>query len=257
LKDFKDILQSFEPISLKEMDNVKLLNRADTKFIFNADLLTEILEEARSHYRVLTTETGRLNSYRTLYFDTENLASYITHHNGKLNRIKVRIREYIDSKIVYLEIKLKTNKGKTEKSRMKLPAFDTNLDAVSKKFIEDNSFYKADEIKPVLVNKFSRITLVHKTKKERATLDLNIVLSNVKGDKKKGLPHLIIAEVKQEKASVNSDFIQIMKKRYIRQNSMSKYCTGTIFMNEGVKSNNFKELILKINKLKNDRSLIA
>ena len=257
MENFTDILQAFEPISLKEMDNVKLLNRSDTKFILNTDMLAEILEDVKDKYRVLSTNGKRTNSYKTLYFDTQDFSSYTTHHNGKLNRIKIRFREYIDSGLIYLEIKFKNNKGKTIKSRVKNPTIENILSPNSKAFIEANSFYKADDIKPVLWNGFTRITLVHKTKKERATIDLNLSFSSYNGEIKKELPHLIIVEIKQERMSVDSDFIKALKKKQIRQSSMSKYCIGTVLTNKTVKANKFKEHILKINKLKNDRGIIA
>lgn len=257
MKNFNNILQRFETISLKEMDDVRLLDRADTKFIFNPKILHEILEDIKNNYRVLCTDYGRISKYKTLYFDTKDLSSYISHHNGKLNRIKIRFREYVDSEIVFLEVKLKTNKGKTIKSRIQNPTIENVLSANSKKFIEDNSFYNSADLKPSLWNNFSRITLVHKKDKERVTLDFNLSFSNYKEDKEVDIPHLIIAEVKQEKATVNSDFIRVMKKRHIRQYSMSKYCIGTVLTNKYVKSNKFKEHILKIKKLENDRSLIA
>lgn len=239
------------------MDNVKLLNRSDTKFILNTDMLAEILEDVKDKYRVLSTNGKRTNSYKTLYFDTQDFSSYINHHNGKLNRFKIRFREYIDSGIIFLEIKFKNNKGKTIKSRVKNPTIEGVLSPSSKAFIEKNSIYKADDLKPVLWNSFTRITLVHKIEKERATIDLNLSFSSYNGEIKSELPHLIIVEIKQEKMSVDSDFIKALKKNHIRQSSMSKYCIGTVLTNKTVKANKFKEHILKINKLKNDRGIIA
>ena len=45
---------------------------------------------------------------------------YHDHHNGKLNRYKVRRRRYIDTDTEFLEVKLKNNKKRTIKSRIKL-----------------------------------------------------------------------------------------------------------------------------------------
>ncbi len=73
----------------------------------------------------------------------------------------------------------------------------------------------------------------------------------------KNIPHIIIAEVKQEKASGNSDFIKAIKKHHIRKSGMSKYCVGMALLNKNIKQNNFKERILKINKLKNVRRIIT
>ena len=239
------------------MDDVKLLKRADTKFIFNCNSLCDILEEITPNYRILETQTGRVNRYRTLYFDTLDFSCYTSHHNGKLNRTKIRSREYIDSKIAFMEVKFKSNKGQTNKTRIPIPVIETTLSTISKTFIDSNSFYKSEDLRPAIWNNFSRLTFVHKEKKERLTIDYNIEFRKIDNEDSIKISHLIIAEVKQEKASIDSDFISVMKKKHIRQSSMSKYCIGTVLTNKTIKSNNFKEYINKINKLKNVRSVVA
>jgi hypothetical protein len=242
-------LNQLDPISLKEMDRVKLQNRTDTKFVFETDLLPIVLNEIKEYYSILEIKKKRTNSYKTLYFDTEKLESYIQHHNGKANRIKIRFRKYIESDLNYLEVKFKNNKGRTIKSRKKVNDTETILSPSSKDFIENNSFYKSDDIEPVLWNSFTRLTLVHKTKNERLTIDLNLGFKSFSANTEKKIPHIIIAEVKQEKASTNSEFIKAIRKHHIRKSGMSKYCVGTALLNKELKQNNFKERILKIKKL--------
>jgi len=250
--ELNNVINQLTPISLKEMDRVKLQNRTDTKFVFNADLLPVILNDISAFYSILEIKGSRTNTYKTLYYDTKELRSYIQHHNGKANRIKVRFRKYIESDLNYLEVKFKNNKGRTIKARTKTDAIETELTSFSKEFIVDNSysFYEGEEVTPVLWNNFTRLTLVHKTKNERLTIDLNLGFESFSDQTKKEINHIIIAEVKQEKASSNSDFIQAIKKHHIRKSSMSKYCLGTALLNKSLKQNSFKERILKINKLK-------
>lgn len=247
-----NVIQQLTPISLTEMDRVKLQNRTDTKFVFKADLLPIILDEIASFYSILEIKGKRTNSYQTLYYDTKELRSYIQHHNEKANRIKVRFRKYVESDLNFLEVKFKNNKGRTIKARTKTDVLETELTAGSKDFILENSysFFKGEEIIPVLWNNFTRLTLVHKTMNERLTIDLNLAFESVKNQNKENIDHIIIAEVKQEKASSNSDFIKAIRKHHVRNSSMSKYCLGTALLNKGLKQNNFKERILRINKLK-------
>jgi len=103
----ENILQNFQPISLSEMDEVKLMNRTDTKFVLNRTLFNEVLPQLTSSYRVLEISDQRLSSYRTLYFDTSGFDLFLDHHNGKGNRFKVRIRKYVESNLFFLEIKNK------------------------------------------------------------------------------------------------------------------------------------------------------
>ena len=103
-------ISAFEPISLKEMDRVKLMNRKDTKFIFNEEKLPELLEALKDNYNILEISNKRESLYKTMYFDTDDFKFYTQHHNGKLNRHKVRYRQYADVDTTYLEVKFKSNK---------------------------------------------------------------------------------------------------------------------------------------------------
>ena len=98
-------LDSFDPISLSEMDEVTLMNRADTKFVFSIATLLKVIPKLSNHYRVLEIKGVRLSAYQSLYFDTDDFQFYHQHHNGKTNRNKVRYREYIDSDLSFLEVK--------------------------------------------------------------------------------------------------------------------------------------------------------
>ena len=97
----------FEPITLKEMDSVKLMNRKDTKFIFNEKMLPALLKDLTKNYKILEISKKRESQYKTMYFDTEDFKFYTQHHNGKLNRHKVRYRQYIDVDLTFLEVKFK------------------------------------------------------------------------------------------------------------------------------------------------------
>ena len=71
LKNLNSILKKFNPISLDQMDNVKLLNRTDTKFIFNSAVLHDFLSSCYNNYNILTIDNKKIASYKTLYFDTK------------------------------------------------------------------------------------------------------------------------------------------------------------------------------------------
>ena len=53
IKEIENILKQFSPVSLKEMDGVKLMNRTDTKFTFKLDLLPQLLNEIKPFYKCL------------------------------------------------------------------------------------------------------------------------------------------------------------------------------------------------------------
>ena len=231
------------------MDEVKLMNRTDTKFIFEYSLLEKVMEEIKAFYYVLDIDGIRLNAYRSLYFDTKGFKFYFEHHNGKKNRNKVRYREYIDSGLCFLEVKKKDNKGKTIKKRTKVVNI---IDSLTE---EGNSFVHQiigtdDALVPKHWNKFSRITLVNKHIKERLTIDLGVTFEAEERLSK--LDNLIIAEVKQEKVNYASAFMRVIKKHGVRPFRISKYCMATASLFPNLKNNNFKPKFLKINKLQDD-----
>ncbi len=227
------------------MDSVKLMNRTDTKFAFHIEFLPEILEKAAMDYRVLEIKNTRTPSYKTLYFDTKNHQLFLEHHNERNNRYKIRIRNYVESELFYLEVKKKIN-GRTDKKRIKVDQIYTDLLKEQLQFIAKTTGENI-ELTEALWNEFSRITLVNKTAAERITIDFN--LSFYTSEKKYPLSNIVIAEVKQERVNLNSPLIRILKSYGIRQTSLSKYCVGSLYCYDGLKYNSFKEKLLKIDKL--------
>jgi len=241
------LISDFFPITLDEMDDVKLMSRTDTKFAFQANKLPLLLKKLIPFYRVLTIDGKLIHEYKSLYYDTDDRKFYIDHHNQRVNRNKIRFREYVGSGLTFLEVKLKNNKNRTIKKRMKVDAITRELSEEHKKYIK-KIIGKNLEVNAKQWINFSRITLVHKTKKERLTIDINLTFENEKisGDFKQ----IVIAEVKQEKMSRSSDFMKIAKEISILPIRLSKYCMTTLQLNPNVKQNRFKEKLLFINKLK-------
>lgn len=239
-------LNSIDAISLKEMDSVKLMNRTDTKFVFPISLLPDLLIDSKNNYRVLEINDLRTPSYNTLYFDTKNHQLFLDHHNGRSNRYKIRIRNYVESNLYFLEIKKKV-KGRTDKHRIKLVNFEKEFSNSSKEFIS-KTIGNERHFEPSLWNNFKRITLVNKSVPERITIDLNLTFSFE--NQQHVLDYLVIAEVKQEKVNLNNPFISLLKQKGVRENSISKYCIGSLLCYSDLKYNNFKEKLLILDKIK-------
>jgi hypothetical protein len=250
MNDINALLNAFEPITLQEMDGVKLMNRIDTKFAFPVNELTILLPLLSNHYRILTIEGTNTPHYESLYFDDERFSFFKDHHNGKRNRFKVRIRKYVESNLFFLEVKHKF-KGRTNKNRIVTNQFNEELPESDLAFVQ-NELCDNKNLVPTMWNSFQRITLVSKTTIERITLDLNIVFQ--KDGVKKSFEHLVIAELKQEDLDRNSPFYQIMKKRQIRPYRLSKYCLGSmeIYGEEKLKFNRFKKKLLYLKKINHD-----
>ncbi len=247
MTNFTSIISEFTPISLDEMDDVKLMSRTDTKFAFKVNQLPLLLQALKPFYRVLVIKDNWIHDYKSLYYDTDDRKFYIDHHNQRVNRNKIRFREYTGSGLTFLEVKLKNNKKRTIKKRMKVNTIVEELSEEHKKYIQELIGSKLEVNAKQWIN-FSRITLVHKTQKERLTIDVNLNFENkeLKGD----LKEIVIAEVKQERMSRSSDFMRIAKEMSILPIRLSKYCMSTLHLNPEIKKNRFKKKQLFINKLK-------
>lgn len=229
------------------MDKVSLMDRIDTKFIFSSELLTGILEKASANYQILEEKAGSVFTYSNLYFDTPEFDMYTVHHNRHLNRYKVRFREYVDSGTIFLEVKFKNNQRRTIKTRIERPAFEGALIGESADFINKLVPYKAKNLLPGIRNRFNRITLIHKTVKERITIDTGLQFTDNGKDYK--LPFLAIAEVKHSKYSSRSDFIDLLLDQRIFPQGLSKYLLGIVLSHPGVKYNRYKAKLLILKQI--------
>ncbi|MBI2257602.1 MAG: polyphosphate polymerase domain-containing protein [Flavobacteriia bacterium] len=240
-----DLLNEFNPISLEQMDNVALMDRVDTKFIFNQITLSEILNDLKEDYSVLEINQIRAFQYHSLYFDTPDFKLFYNHHRGKTSRFKFRFRSYIESKLTFFEVKYKDNKGRTKKSRIKENHSEYLLNENTNIFLNEKSTFKNIDIEEKIWVNYKRITLVNNTENERVTIDMDIEFLNQNETFK--LENIVLAEVKQDK-QINSVFKRIMHKKHIRPGSISKYCLGICFLYKNLIHNNFKPYIHQIQK---------
>jgi hypothetical protein len=240
----KDCLGLFESISLAEMDGVQLMDRTDVKYVMPFDKLRSMLESLSEHYRVLTISGNRIFSYSTDYFDTPALDMFFDHHNGKLNRFKIRYRNYFESSLDFLEVKFKSNKGRVIKERIRSTPDDRSAFIG---FVTQHTPYNPGELNRIINNNFNRFTLVDKQLRERVTVDFNLSFSD--NSQRLHLNGLVIVEVKQNRRNTHSQILHVLKSNAIRPASVSKYCLGVALLNNSPKHNNFKKTIIMINKI--------
>ena len=244
--NLKNHIDSLASISLKEMDAVSLMKRTDTKFVIPLSKLIAILKEVRNIYKVLEIKEDRIMTYSSMYFDTPTTKFYLDHHNGRVNRTKIRIRNYVESDLFFLEIKQKDGKGVTNKNRIAISGFEPILSEVSKDFIK-NTTSQEFELAPTLVNKFNRVTLVSIESQERVTIDLGLTFST-EGNSKK-FDELVVIELKQERFNRKSAIVKSLHQFGFNPYSMSKYCIGMVSLYEDIKYNAFKKKVRYINKI--------
>jgi hypothetical protein len=240
------IVNRFDPISLADMGRAELMERSDLKFAITISDLLSILPLLTNDYRILDIRDKRYFEYDTLYYDTPEHHLYRMHHNGKMNRYKVRRRTYIDSNLSFLEAKIKNNKGVTNKVRIKCERDVDFRDHLITEFLVEHLNVDCSNLQPSLNINYNRIALVSKAAIERVTIDIGLTYS-VDG-KVSAYNNLVIIEVKSDGKS-NTLITRLLRDANIKQVSLSKYCVGMYLLEVNEKRNNFKRQVLKINKL--------
>lgn len=249
------ILRQGDPIRLQDMDRVSLQNRIDKKYVMHISQLPDLLECIMPAYFVLDIADTRVFTYRTTYFDTDNLQFYKDHHNGLTNRIKVRCRQYVESDNTFFEIKRKYQGYRTDKYRKSISAMLEDL--TEDEYREVRARYakhKVNQLHITLHNFFSRVTLVSKALTERATIDFQ--LSFQKEDQEAIVDDIVIVEVKQGKYDDRSAIVQALKRAHIPQQSISKYAYGIVLLERNVKYNAFKRILNRVAKIQSANGVI-
>lgn len=239
-------LRRFAPITLGDMNGVSLMRRIDTKYILHQDQLPTILNAVAEQYAILEIHQLRAMRYSSQYFDTPGFRFYIDHHNGKARRTKVRIRNYVDSDLSFLEVKHKSANGITSKLRTPFAPTGTNLSRNAREFI-GHTVARADELRPSVHNQFRRLTLVDTDRSERVTIDWDI--SSRIGHIDQGHPNLVIIEVKQKGPDRHAPIMTVLKSIGARPCRVSKYCLGVACLCRHLKANRFKARLLRINAI--------
>jgi hypothetical protein len=240
-------LARFDPISLEEMDRVKLQDRTDTKFVFGEADLGAVLDGLLEEYRLLVLNGARgsrlphalLRHARTAAFLRPPQRPHLP-EQGALPRIRGQ-RPLL---------------SRSEAQDRPWPDLESTVaggrhpgcDAATAPRFRAEGERRCRATRPMLWNMFMRLTFVHRTRPERLTIDRS--LGFTRNGRNAELEGICIAELKQEHGDRNSPFLRTMRAMGHRPSGMSKYCVGMWLLEPGVKYNGFKELFLKIERLR-------
>nr|WP_321451069.1 polyphosphate polymerase domain-containing protein [uncultured Carboxylicivirga sp.] len=237
----------FHPISLEQMDGVKLMNRTDTKYCTTLQQLDKLLKKIEPHYYALTMEGENQLPYSTTYFDTPSANMYCNHVRGKKNRYKIRRRTYLSTGIHFMEIKFKNNKGRTIKERISTQAVFDQLSSEEQVFLNEHTPFNPFQLSPGLYNSFSRLTLVNHNFKERCTIDFNLKFAH--DNEILTLKDLVIIELKTGQRDIHSNLAIALRDMRIKPSSFSKYTMGRSLLDEKLKTNAIKPKLRNLKKL--------
>lgn len=251
--EVNSVMNSIAPVHLDDLENIRLMNRIDTKFLMTIDRLPYLLKYIGSDYKILEIGGKREFLYNTYYFDTREYLFFMAHVTGKLVRHKVRFREYEINGKTFLEIKSKMQNNRTIKRRIEADKYTEFFDGKYSDFIQKHTQVDAVNLIPVLSGTFKRMTLAGEKTNERITIDYDLFFSTMNGSRQ-SLPFLAVVEVKTEGFPKQTPIMSSLRKMNIRPHQFSKYCIGTALLRKDTRNNILKSQILLLNKLKNEYS---
>ena len=244
-------IAGFEKVDIDAIGRDRMFsNRKDLKYLIPIHLLSDILNQMHDDYVLMTVNDISLHDYRTKYYDTPDFQFYRDHHQGKLNRIKVRSRSYADGQS-FIEVKRKTNRSITLKNRLPI-SNDQVMNPLSYGLLKELSLPEDMELALQLCVGYKRLTFFSRSYNEKVTIDLQ--LHYQKEHTSYELSGIFIAESKGSR-QLHSKFNSLMRDHRLKQTSFSKYCYGIYQLSPSVKKNNFKPLEHKLEKLMHDHEL--
>ena len=246
-------LDRLPPITLEQMESIKLMNRLDTKYVATKRQLIELLQMVDGKYYVQEIGEYRVCPYRTTYFDTDEHTMYLMHHNRRACRVKVRVRTYLSSgDLTFLEVKNKNNHGRTKKKRIQVPSLEAAQTADgAPELVQKKAHIPFGSMHQVVQNLFDRITLVNMAKTERLTIDFNIRFHNFETGRDADSDQLVIIELKRD-GNVFSPIVSLLRDLHIHPTGFSKCCIGMVWTDPSLRQNNFKAKVRKLAKINSD-----
>ncbi len=242
-------INGLQPHDLWQQNSAALMNRVDTKYVLPLSVFEELLAALAQEYTVLTQQGTRIFSYETTYFDTVHQQFYLAHHNGKLNRHKVRFRRYVQSNRGFMEVKLKNNKRRTIKKRVAMDCQMPDQNKVNG-FVKDCIGETAASLQASLFVNYRRITLLNKNRPERLTIDLDLSFQCANTGQSNMLDDVFIVELKREGKLQKSSFSHWLSHNNIKPIKFSKYCMGMVLTHDRhLKQNRFKPTISQLSKI--------
>ncbi len=245
-------LELFRPHTLASQSagGKALMDRVDTKYLLPIHLLPEFLLQLNTDYSALQIGDHRIFTYETTYFDTPNRQFFRMHHNGKLNRHKVRYRHYVETATSFLEIKAKCNKKRTTKTRIPLDQAKP-IQADISQFLHKHLGNRYPALETSLFVNYRRISLLNQGTAERLTLDFDLLFKRSGDEHAIELPKVFITELKQYRKNNNSPFLKFIKAHRSSPVSFSKYCIGNCLTDDGnLKTNRFKPTLSTIQTMR-------
>jgi hypothetical protein len=252
LRNDLDALAGLEPVALDElMASAELQVRHDRKYLVPTGLVGDLVADliagagAGAGSRVLTIDGAHCFRYRSVYFDTVDLASYLSAARRRPRRFKVRTRSYLDSGDCLLEVKTRDARGRTIKHRHPYDIeHQAQLTDDGRRFVStvDQAAATADVLQPTLTTGYRRATLLLPGARARVTIDIDLTWSHP-GSPAHHLDLAGLAIVETKTPGPPCPFDRALWSAGRRPVTISKYCTGLAALTPHLPANKWHRVL--------------
>lgn len=225
------------------LDTARLQTRMDTKYLLTPAQFATLADDLGDRFCCLDIDGRRLHRYESVYFDTPDLATFTAHRQGRRRRFKVRTRTYADTAECLFEVKLEGFRGSTVKERLDYRHEDRAMlapDAAGflARALEEYGVDPPVGLRPSLVTRYRRATLVDPVEGARLTLDVGLEFLGPEGLRRG--PDRVLVESKSAGGAAAD---RALAARGVRPVSASKYCLGLALTRPGLAANRWSRLL--------------
>ncbi|WP_028045996.1 polyphosphate polymerase domain-containing protein [Cellulomonas sp. URHE0023] len=236
-------LDHLSPIDLGELtERASLQTRFDRKYVIPEAALDALLRGMESGARVLQIGDERDFAYESVYFDTEDLASYLGAARRRRRRFKVRTRTYVDSDLCWVEVKTRGPRGCTVKTRLPYDPSDRSiLTDEGLRFADEVLDGSPDGLTPALTSTYRRTTLYLPTTGSRTTIDTGLVWTSARSGLSRAVEGVVVVETKTGSTPSSTD--RLLWRHGHRPVRISKYGTGMAALDPDLPSTPWRRVL--------------
>ncbi len=242
---------AFDPITLEQLNaKAEMMARIDNKYIVQRHQLRGLVPQLSEAFDILDIKRQRAFTYDTRYFDDILRSAYFEHHQGKRRGFKVRVRNYVDAGLCFLEVKVKGARGMTEKYRMPYDLGQiASLTPEAREFARETYTRQYGKtfnyrLRPALDVRYQRMTLVARSGGERVTIDTDLQFQSEQSHFSAGTAVFIVETKSANGRGVADRLLRQAGERPTRR--CSKYCIGMATTAQVTRYNRFLPTLRKL-----------
>jgi hypothetical protein len=238
------LIETRPSIGLDELNFAAALQtRVDRKYVLPLDTALQALASVADELVVLQINGARSFQYQSLYFDTPDFASFRGAATGRRRRFKVRVRSYVESGQRALEVKTRSGRGETVKSRIDYqPARVDVLTAEACRFVDDTVQANdlAAQLLPTMWTAYHRTTLLDINHRSRTTIDRSLHARPLAGPWRT-LTDRVIIETKSAAGATPLD--RALWRLHVRPVAISKFAVAMAIHHRSLPANRWHRVI--------------